>query len=87
MNNAARTYTYTVDDYQELFNKYGQGKYGVVGVDPDGDLVWAPKSDIVWAYESIVLDIIGLNAHGKDGSRVVYAPSPMQRESFEGRFE
>ena len=80
-----RTYTYTVADYRELFNRFGGGKSGVVGVDPDGDLIWTAKSDIVWAYDTVVLDVFGLNAYGTDGSRVVYAPSPMQHDAFEGQ--
>jgi hypothetical protein len=79
------TYTYTVADYRDLFDRFGGGKYGVVGVDPDGDLIWAAKSDIVWAYESVVLDIATLSAYGKDDSQVVYAPSPIQRDAFEAR--
>lgn len=85
MVSTKRTYIYTVADYRELFNRFGGGKSGVVGVDPDGDLIWAAKSDIVWAYDTVVLDIFKLNAYGSDGSQVVYSPSPMQRDDFEAR--
>lgn len=73
-----RTYTYTAADYREVF---GGAKHGVVGVDPDGDLIWARRSDIVWAYETVVLGRQTLNNYRPD--QVVYAPSPWMKAEFD----
>lgn len=77
---AQRTYTYTAQDYRDVF---GTGRHGVVGVDPDGDLVWARRSDIVWAYETVVLTHFKLADYQPDD--VVYAPSGMMKEDFDIR--
>lgn len=77
---AQRTYTYTAQDYRDVFNG---GSKGHVGVDPDGDLVWARHSDIVWAYETVVLDHFKLADYQPDD--VVYTPSAMMKEEFDAR--
>jgi len=75
-----RTYTYTAQDYRDMF---GGGSTGVVGVDPDGDLVWARRNDIVWAYETVVLDHLALSQWPVNA--VVYAPSVTMKEEFDVR--
>lgn len=77
----ARTYTYTAEDYREVF---GGGTCGHVGVDPDGDLVWSRRSDIVWAYETVVLNHYTLSMYGGP-DEVVYRPSALQKDDFDAR--
>lgn len=75
-----RTYTYTAQDYRDVF---GKANHGWVGVDPDGDLIWTSDRNIVWAHETMVLDAVGLRAYKPDD--VVYSPSAMMKAEFDAR--
>lgn len=84
MTTTKRTYTYTAQDYRDVFSmKATQKSSGWVGVDPDGDLVWSGDKNIVWAYETAVLDHVDLQNYKPH--EVVYSPSAMMKAEFDAR--
>jgi hypothetical protein len=82
---AQRTYTYTAQDYRDVFNSRptGQRSSGFVGVNRDGDLIWSGDKHIVWAYETMVLDHVDLQNYKPN--EVVYSPSPLMKAEFDAR--